>query len=420
MAIHNQVVLNGQVQDFKRIVRSDPKEKESKKVVQINIQLLVMRRPQIADGNKKGDPRTDIVSVRTRDLKIIDYLERNCLAKGDMLEVFGIFCTVRSNKNFICAKCGKKNTYEGTTSFVHPLTVRIAELKPKRTEIIKLTEAERHLPGDEINQLLLERKSMPGSIIRIKELGMKDNLYLVQITVREKITNASVKDWLTWMAEGSNRICIVGNLCNDPNYNPIDKDGGRVCTYQVGINRKVFLRDDDPSVKADYPWVKSLGEQAQKDSEALRMGSLVLVDGSIQAKNSFFVKRKCDYCDAVNNVTDFAQEIIPYSVEYLKNCIALEREEDDYPEIPEFLDMEEEESEQEEIPGNDEESEEPVVEDASSFEEERLFSENGLTPENRENWNDDGSGYEFHPEDYGDTSGFEGFSSMFSEGYGDD
>ena len=31
MAIHNQVVLNGQVQDFKRIVRSDPKEKESKK-----------------------------------------------------------------------------------------------------------------------------------------------------------------------------------------------------------------------------------------------------------------------------------------------------------------------------------------------------------------------------------------------------
>ena len=73
MAIHNQVVLNGQVQDFKRIVRSDPKEKESKKVVQINIQLLVMRRPQIADGNKKGDPRTDIVSIRTRDLKIIDY-----------------------------------------------------------------------------------------------------------------------------------------------------------------------------------------------------------------------------------------------------------------------------------------------------------------------------------------------------------
>ena len=93
---------------------------------------------------------------------------------------------------------------------------------------------------------------------------------------------------------------------------------------------------------------------------------------------------------------------------------------EDYPEIPEFLDMEEEESEQEEIPGNDEESEEPVVEDDSSFEEERLFSENGLTPENRENWNDDGSGYEFHPEDYGDTSGFEGFSSMFSEGYGDD
>ena len=40
--------------------------------------------------------------------------------------------------------------------------------------------------------------------------------------------------------------------------------------------------------------------------------------------------------------------------------------------------------------------------------------------ENREDWNDDGTGYEFHPEDYGDASGFEGFSSMFSEGYGDD
>ena len=62
--------------------------------------------------------------------------------------------------------------------------------------------------------------------------------------------------------------------------------------------------------KADYPWVKSLGEQAQKDSEALRMGSLVLVDGSIQAKNSFFVKRKCDYCDA-DTVASFCHPCKP-------------------------------------------------------------------------------------------------------------
>ena len=98
----------------------------------------------------------------------------------------------------------------------------------------------------------------------------------------------------------------------------------------------------------------------------------------------------------------------------------MEREEDDYPEIPEFLDMEEEADEQEEISEEDKESEEPVVEKDSSLEEERMFSESGLAPENREDWNDDGTGYEFHPEDYGDASGFEGFSSMFSEGYGDD
>ena len=411
MAIQNQIILNGQISKIRKIY-------ENKETVQIMISLFVIRRPQIADGNKRGEVKTNNVQIITKDKKIIEYLVSKKAAKGDMLEVSGVYCTLRAKKHFICPNCNKENVYEGTISFVHPICVRLSELTPKHTEIVSLTEAERHMQKKYILSILNERKSLDGNIIDVKDLGFKNGLYQIRISVHEEPSEETVRKWLLWMAEISNRIFLIGNLCNDPSYNPIE-NGGRVCTYQLGINRKVFIRDDDPSVRADFPWIKSLGAQADMDYEALRKGSLVYIDGSIQAREGFVVQKTCEYCGSLCSKKDSSMEIVPYSVEYLKNCIAIESD-DDIDDIPEYLEMEDDEENDGYDDQNeyDEDPEPGAGEDDGSWEE----PDETFVPDYRDaGWQseDDEYGSDFDYNDYAGNGGFEGFSSVYGEG-GDD
>lgn len=321
MAIENQILLNGQIRSIRKITD------EMKNVIQVAIGLLVMRRPQVMTGNKDGHHKMDVVTVIVRDKILIKYLVDKKVAKGDMLEVAGVFCTLRSIKKFICPTCGAENSFEGSTSFVHPLCIRLVEIKPKNVENVLLNEEERRLPKDKLYHVLCEKKSFPGNIIKIRELPKQENMYCVNLTVRESSTDEEVIKWLQWMNEISNRIYIMGNLCADPVYNP-KSNGGRVCTYQLGINRKVYIREDDPNVRADYPFVKSLGDQADKDRDALRKGSLIFIDGSIQARDDFTMKKVCTTCNTECEVKGAAMEIVPYSVEYLHNCITSPDSED--------------------------------------------------------------------------------------------
>lgn len=329
MAIENQVILNGQI----RTIRKAKKDSET---VQVTIGLMVIRRPKTVTGNRAGDLRSDVVLVLVREKRLIEYLEERKAAVGDMLEVSGVYCTLHGMKTFHCKHCGMKNSFEGTISFVNPLCLRLDEIHPKRMETVSLTELERHSDKEEIMEILKERKSFPGEILAIEDLGpTKDGSYRIRLTVREKISDGDLIKWLRWMGEISNRIYIMGNVCADPSYNPID-NGGRVCTYQLGINRKVFIREDDPSVRADFPWVKSLGDQADKDRDALMKGSLVFIDGSIQARDDFLMDKKCENCGEITKVKGQAMEIIPYSVEYLRNCITSSDEDEDEFEDDEF------------------------------------------------------------------------------------
>lgn len=314
MAIENRVILNGQIQSLK-VYRNEKKE-----IVQIGAGLLTVRRRDAAAGNEKDSIRTDTVSVVTKERKIIDYLLKNKVAEGDMLMAYGTFCTVRSNKSFVCPSCGKKNIFEGVTSYVRPLCVQLYALNPKHVETVTLTSYERHYPQEEIRELIRERKTYPGNVISIKDLGEKDGLYHIQVTVQQGASNSEVIDWLSNVDEISNHAWMIGNLCADPIYNP-KENGGRICSYQLGINRKVYIPEDAPESKADFPWVKSLGDQADKDRVALAMGSQVYIDGSIQARDDFKMTKECEACGQECRVKGSAMEIVPYYVEYLRNCM---------------------------------------------------------------------------------------------------
>lgn len=315
MAIENKVLLNGKIEKIKY-----KQDKSIGEIVIIGIELLVMRRSKIAAGNRKGQNQYDVVLIRIRDKEHIqEFLEKHP-AKGDMMQVYGVLCSVKNPRKYRCSVCGAENKYEGTLTYVYPLSLRIFEINSKRFEVIWLTKLERAGDKDEVIELLNRRKTIPGRIISVKDLGIgEDGFYKMQIIAQEETGEKEVIHWLEQNNEISNHVFIMGNLCFDPIYNPIE-NGGRVCSYQLGINRKVYIEEDDPGINADYPWIKSLGDQADSDKEALSEGSMVFIDGSIQARSDFVVKKVCENCGSERKVQGSAMEIIPYYVEYLRDC----------------------------------------------------------------------------------------------------
>lgn len=313
MAVENRVFLNGRIEEM-RISKNDKNQ-----TFQVTIGLYVMRRPQAAMGNQSEVSKTDIVLVYIRDLDQIKYLSDHNATMGDFLGVYGVLSTIRGLKHFTC-KCGHRNNYETVVSYVHPMYLWVYEVFEKQFETIPLSRIERMGKKDEIVEVLNKRKMVSGDIIAMKDLGLgNDGNYYIRITARKEPEKEDVNKYLKAMGEVSNHVFAMGHLCADPVYNPKD-NGGRVCTYQLAINRKVYIDQDGPAVRTDYPWVKSLGNLADQDRDALKKGSLVFIDGSLQARRDFNVKRICEACGEVCEVKGRAMEIVPYSVEYLEGC----------------------------------------------------------------------------------------------------
>lgn len=118
-------------------------------------------------------------------------------------------------------------------------------------------------------------------------------------------------------AEVSNIVKLIGRLCRDPERIMNVKQAS--AQYQVAVNRKFKIREDNPDTKTDFPWIKSYGPQAEEDFTALHVNSLVYVDGCIQSRP---ISRRvcCPHCGAENSFEEFAYEVVPYSVEYLDDC----------------------------------------------------------------------------------------------------
>lgn len=117
--------------------------------------------------------------------------------------------------------------------------------------------------------------------------------------------------------EISNQAIVLGMLWNNPAYFKT-KHGLIVTQYQLITERKYRIKTDDPDLRTDWPWVKSYGEQAIEDRMRLQKGSLVIIDGFIQARN-VRRKTKCACCGEIYEWNDRTMEIVPFDTEYLKN-----------------------------------------------------------------------------------------------------
>lgn len=141
--------------------------------------------------------------------------------------------------------------------------------------------------------------------------------YVTPTAVDIRATNLSAEEaqaYLISIREMSNEIQLMGNLCADPT----QWENGNATAYQLGVNRKFFQKTDDPSIVADYPYIRSYGDQAINDAEALHKSSTVLVDGFLKMRK-FNRQSVCPYCGATRNWSDYVMEAVPYSVEYIAN-----------------------------------------------------------------------------------------------------
>ncbi len=115
----------------------------------------------------------------------------------------------------------------------------------------------------------------------------------------------------------SNAIHVIGTVLKDPKI-VTTKRGVQFTQYPMAINRKFVIRTDDPSIRTDWPIVKSYGEQARSDKAYLKYQADIMIDGFLQGR---IVTRRsiCSCCGTEYTWKDSCMELVPYdgAIEYI-------------------------------------------------------------------------------------------------------
>ena len=209
----------------------------------------------------QGERRWDYIAVLSKHAKLIKDRMAD-LEEGDMVQVKGTLCTYEKIKQFICPHCGEVTSRDGVIIYVDPIFIKRCEVGVSQEEGYRLIE-----DSEEI----------------------------------------------------SNQVKIMGTLCREPQLYENPKNKQMECDFQIASNRNRHILEDNPEKRTDYPWVKAYGKQAVDYYEALHVNSTVYIDGALQARS---VKREfvCEKCGEVFEAVDSAIDIIPYNLEYLKDC----------------------------------------------------------------------------------------------------
>lgn len=147
------------------------------------------------------------------------------------------------------------------------------------------------------------------------------HLFITPIYMKKRTTGVpedKYSGYLASLLELSNWGMWLGNLTRDPVIGKNKRDV-YVCQYQLAINRKYKVKEDNLNDKTDYPWVKTFGDQAIKDYYNLQKGSLVLVEGNLM---SVFDRKQKDICPHCNKEFEWLNESLEIRgkwVEYMRD-----------------------------------------------------------------------------------------------------
>ena len=271
MAIENKVLLNGQMVDAELFTTEKDGEEIAYKII---LTMLTLRSYEVPGGRRHY--RKERIKVVLRDEKQIQALYRLPAEVGCFMEIYGILCTVPKPKRFTCDHCGNDIITHGISTFVRPLLFRVTE--------------------------------------SLEQLGADDI---------DKINEDRVFGMLLDRLPVSNVVTVIGNVFRNPEYAP--QEG--VCTYGIAVNRSFHILEDPEDIRSDFPWVKSFGENANRDYQYLKdrlpdkQGTTVYVRGSLQGRENYIRKIKCPFCDGVSEHEDREGtiEIIAKDTVFLRN-----------------------------------------------------------------------------------------------------
>lgn len=179
--------------------------------------------------------------------------------------------------------------------------------------------------------------------------GVMGVLVYVMPIFAEKIQSCKdaneAKQYIAAHKEISNNAFVIGTVVTEPKFiSGKGKQNPPMLQYQIALNRKYKIKEDDPNIKTDYPWVKSYGANALEDRDRLIIGTEVMIDGCLQARefsrkilcgqlhdtvgdpvydddhNPIFDER-INGCGELYEWYDRALEIVPYTTEYLNNYV---------------------------------------------------------------------------------------------------
>lgn len=259
MATHNEVRVVGYMLTDPRFVNPGPEGK-------CIFRLRTIRRDI---QGFTGENYADIIIYYSGMELMKKFVE---FKQFDVLDIKGVFNILPTNKKSVCPCCGTVNEKKGIATMIYPLSV-----------------------------------SRIGSYEEAFDKSDESSGRPTELLMRH-------------YKEVSNQVLIIGTVTEDPIF--VTGDHGGFCRYKLGVDRKYFIREQTEQ-HADYPWIYSYGNQAIKDNEHLKKGTVVMVDGFIHNEN-FMVKRKCESCESNYYHNDTGTQITPYSVEYLNNYITNE------------------------------------------------------------------------------------------------
>ena len=277
------------------------------------------------DATQKTRSKRDKVRIITEDQDIIAQFFRDSdgnfrrgLAPYDVVTVAGNLSSLETQRTYTCPVCGRTITKEkGVILYVDP--VQIA-----KEQSITLTQEEKAEIQKQVKKKLAENNIYPS---------MQDFKQRAMDFYKTKYEDAHMKKATQLLAEHSemsNLITLIGNVCKEPTfYTGISEKTGKAfskCTIPLAVTRSRRIEYQEPERQTDYIYVVSYGDDSAQHANCLTVGSQILVRGAIQIREH---KQKvfCAECGEVT-VDSVDTEVTPYQIEYLKNCILPEGEED--------------------------------------------------------------------------------------------
>lgn len=304
----NRVVLFGSVQHIQIMVDADTGEPKSAKMV-----LAVDRRTYAtSDISLRGNARSDMPLVYSRNKAVIRHGFAG-IKKNDIVLVWGCVCSKDTPRKFICKNCGTEQYKElSVITYVEPSFV----LKFTGNDPGKLISLIKESSKVEVDRFIEDLRTQP----------IQDGINAFASMIRYTPEEAQKK--VDSCYEISNRVEIGGMVCreitdSDYYHDPEQGDNTRGDRFQfeVAIMRPRRIPEDAPDDTTDFLWVRAYGSQAAELKEAIRKGSVLMINGAIQTRRSDTMhKCTCQNCGELIVKPGMATEIVPYQVEYLKNC----------------------------------------------------------------------------------------------------